>query len=543
MLIVGAGLVPAAASPASMVAGPGPSGPPAVGYSASASGTLLHAAVPAEGTGPGLVAVDVAPSQASAGLPGLATAVVDETGRTAQPAQAPAIRSYGRGAGLELGLLRGASLGFGLGLAGVAEAAAPPRTGLVTRQIGPLALSPLVYASLLRGQAEPGWSDRTCVIGRPLGFGVGSVADVQVLDLGGGPAPSGGFRQALLALNAGNSPDRVVSQSKSVTYLMPNAQGTFSLVSEVRQTIAPVTLLKGLPGEITIELLGEWVLRATASGTPGGAVVEYGPAGDPTPTTPVLRIITGGHVTELSLQQVLGNQGLALSLSPIVELRLGESPRRPAGTTGAVRVAPGPEQLPDGTRAAAAVDVLRLRVLGPLPGGLQVLDVRLGHMEARAQVPAGGVSCPLPVRKTNAPASVRPGEEFTFNISIPAAADALDGLSCDLVGIRAVDTIGGTPADLDFTLGSASRGGAIAGPVVTWNDVGDYHPGDPPITLTVRGRVEPNSVSGVLNDTVVVTAGIDRCTGGATGQALTGVRAAGPGALGGTFTLIGPQVR
>ena len=44
--------------------------------------------------------------------------------------------------------------------------------------------------------------------------------------------------------------------------------GRLGLQSETRQTIAPVTFFKGAPFQFTVELLGEWVLRAFA-GTAG----------------------------------------------------------------------------------------------------------------------------------------------------------------------------------------------------------------------------------------------------------------------------------
>src|SRR5207302_7254209 len=108
----------------------------------------------------------------------------------------------------------------------------------------------------------------------------------------------------------------------------------------------------------------------------------------------------------------------------------------------------------------------------------------------------GGGPCPLPVIKASTAASVGAGEPFGFGISVPASADALDGLSCDLVGIRAIDTVEGTEG-LRFTLASASAGGAVSGPVVRWDDVGEYHPGNPPTTLTVDRQVDAGSLSGV----------------------------------------------
>src|SRR5207302_4384656 len=57
---------------------------------------------------------------------------------------------------------------------------------------------------------------------------------------------------------------------------------------------------------------------------------------------------------------------------------------------------PGPPSAAgDGTLAYAAVDVVRIKLLVPDPTS-HLADVRVGHMESRAQVPAGGVRCAAP---------------------------------------------------------------------------------------------------------------------------------------------------
>jgi hypothetical protein len=343
-----------------------------------------------------------------------------------------------------------------------------------------------------------------------------------------------------VAAGAGNPTDRAVSQSRSFTYLEPNPDGTFALVGETRQTIAPVTLFRGTAAEVTIEVLGEWILRATARGTRDGATVDYAPAGAG-PDTPVLRLVHGGAVTELTLQQFLGAGGLHLSAGPLVDVVVGERPRAIAARAREADTARPPERAADdGTRAAGAVDIVRVSLLQPAPpGGPRAFELRLGHMEASAEVPAGGIGCRIPVRKVGAPAFVNPGETFRWTISIPSAADDFDGLSCDLVGLSARDRARATPGVL-FTILSASDGGIIDGDTVRWADLGRYRPGSKPIVLTVTGRVAPESARGVLRDTVDVGASLDSCR--------AGVAAPSPGsgtgaAMRGAFTLDGPTVR
>ncbi|MGH9037649.1 MAG: hypothetical protein ACRD0O_17970, partial [Acidimicrobiia bacterium] len=163
------------------------------------------------------------------------------------------------------------------------------------------------------------------------------------------------------------------------------------------------------------------------------------------------------------------------------------------------------------------------------------VDLRIGHLEAAVAVPAGGVRCPVPVSKVVDRDPVDPGQEFTFTISVPDRADALDGLACDLAGISAVDVVSADPG-VKFSLLSASGGGIIDDDTVTWPDLGDYHPGDPPLVVTLTGRMASDSAAGAVSDTVRVNAGLTRC------QGLPGGRPA-PAAgaqLSGRASLVGP---
>ena len=509
-------------------------------FSASATGTAIHAEVLRTAVaGPTLVGAGVAVSGATVDSDGLQGPAADEMGQVIQPAAPAGKKSYGRGAGVETVLGGGTPAGAALTLAGAAESTAPPSAPLRSNELGPLRAGPIAYVSLARGQAGPAWSDRTCVIGRPSAFGLGYAADVQLLNLGG-PGPDGTLSQPLVAADGGNPTDRTVTQSRSFTYLDPNPDGTFGLVSETRQTVAPITLLRGTPAEVTIELLGEWILRATASGKRGGAAIEYGPAAAGGPATPVLRLVHAGAVTELTLQQLLGPGGLRLRVGPLFDISVGEPPRAIAARGRDGDAARPPERSADGTRVAAAVDVVRVSLLQPAPpGGPRAVELRLGHMEVTGNVPAGGIACRIPVRKEGAPTFVNPGDGFTWTISIPSTADAFDGLSCDLAGLSARDSARATPGVV-FTILSASNGGVIEGKTVRWRDLGRYQPGGKPIVVTVAGVVAPDSARGVLSDTVAVDASLDNCAAAVAaprrGQGATGAM------LHGAFTLDGPAV-
>ena len=529
-------------------------------YGGYSTGTVIHAdALQAAVEGPRLADAEVAFSGASALSTGLSQAVNNEMSQAVQPAAA-AKNAYGRGSGLELGL--GTTTPNNpnanqLILGALAEASAPPIGPLVTEEVGPVPADPVAYASLLRGQAAAVFDPNVCTIGQPLAYGLGYAADAQLLNAGEANA-DGSMQQPVVATDTSQNV-RAVSQSKSFTYLKPNGDGTWGVVSETHQTIAPVTLFKGMEQEITIEALGEWVLRASASGKPGGAKIEYEPGGEVTPTTPILRIIQPNAdepVNQiLTFQDIFGPTGVQIPANPLVDISIGEAPRKIAAP-GAV---PDPEAKPDvagdGTSAAAAVDVVRINLLQPdLAGGFHALDLRIGHMEAKAITPAGGITCRIPVTKVANPNPVSAGQDFTWTITIPTSADAFKAIACDLTNITAVDNVtreSGTPT---WQLTGASHGGQIVNNNrVEWASIGGWKQGDPPINVTINGRIPSTSGAGVIRNTVDVTATLANCTGGAAGNALVGQIAniTGTGtttgnqvgqAITGTGTVSGPRV-
>src|SRR3954470_8471390 len=259
-------------------------------FSGYSTGTLVHADLLQFGSLGApvgrLVNADVGFSGAAADTTGLANPVHNEMQNAVSPAL-PTKNSYGRGSGLELGL--GTDLPNNpdanqLILAGLAEASAPPPSGLVTKEVGPIKANPLIYASLLRGQAEANFDPDACFTNPTnISFGLANAANAELLNTGG-VNPDGSMQQPIVATNIGNPTDRAAVQSKSFMHLVPNGDNTFALQAESHQTFVPVTLFKGTPNELRIELLGEWVLRATATGKPGGGSVTYAPAGNPTPT-------------------------------------------------------------------------------------------------------------------------------------------------------------------------------------------------------------------------------------------------------------------
>ncbi|MGI8806485.1 MAG: hypothetical protein ACR2KK_01265 [Acidimicrobiales bacterium] len=472
--------------------------------------------------------------------PGGLTAITNEFGQNVGPARADR-NAYGRGTAIEAGVLTATPQPVDLNqiiLSGLAEAYAPPPSPLVVQEIA-IPVNPLLYASTARGEAKATFDPVFCPVGRPLSYGRGFVENLELL--GSTQAPDGSINDPLLgtSISAGNQ--RATTQSRTVTYLISNGDGTFGLVSETRQTVAPISVAAlGGVGGLTIEIAGEFGLRAIATGKPGGASVAY--TGNP--LISVSTIVAGVVVpviAPITLQQIIGQGGIGTppALAALLSLSLGQPPRAlkgPIGSTAAVA--------PDGTSASGAVDLLRLTVLG------STLDLGVAHMEGSVTVPAGGIKCSIPVSKVASVDPVSVGADFSYVIKIPSDAALFNALfNCDLIGISAVDTVtteSGTPR---IQLLSASNGGVISGNTVTWANLGNYVLGQEPITLTINARIPNNSGPGVLRDTVNVSASLGNCRGGVTGEdiiqgnnQIVGIARLDGTAITGNVTLIGPNV-
>ncbi len=378
-------LTPVTGGPAVAVA---PLSAPGNGYAAFATGTVLHA-----GIGGSLGSkLDLVSSTAAATSAATTSAVNSELGRVALPAL-PAKGSYGQGLGLGvgLGLLPGASTG----LFGHAVATAPPSSAPVEKEDAPVGVAQVGRLTPLRARAQAQSSAAACVLGSDLAYGQGNAAGASLVGLA---ALKG------LALGAPNGAAQPLSRSESRTAVVPGSEpGRLGVMSETSQEFGVITLLAGTPNKITVELRGQWVLRATADGKTGS--VSYGPQGMPGDQAIVLvRNAAGAVVAQATPAQIklAGAVGLRLDVPGVGELVVGEQPRA-RGKAGAAPTS--------GTRAEAAVDLVRIRLLGQ--------DVRLGHMEAAVAVPATGVTCPgLEVSMTPDLASVAPGSDFGVKVRV-----------------------------------------------------------------------------------------------------------------------------
>jgi uncharacterized repeat protein (TIGR01451 family) len=476
-------------------------GLPANGYAAYGTASVIHAHALQVGQ-QRLENTDVAFSGAtfaSAPIP----EIKNEMARVIAPALA-AGNAFGRGSGLEVGLGIGQSDPNQIIPGSVAEAKAPPSTQLVTKEVGPVSVAPLVSASLLRGQAQSK-ANAACTTGTDLSYGLGYAADVSLINT--------------TVASAASTPDRSVSQSRSHTFLVPQEGASspirkFGLASETRQTIAPVTLFKGTPNEFTLEFGGEWVLRTVADGKTGK--VFYGP-GNVSPDTPLLRIIRppaspGGtpQVQEiLSTQQLLGPGGLSIEGLPLVRVSIGTPPRAIGGADNS-------KPVETATLAAAAVDVVRVTLLSAGDESLTAADVRVGHMENATAVPAGGIECGIALVKTTDKDVVGPGDSFTWTVSVSNPND------CVLTNLRVVDTIT-ADAPIVYTVESSNPSANTMGNKgLTWNDVGPLKPGESK-DLKINVKVGPTSGGGKFLDEAVATGVCGPAAGTAGADAAVGV--------------------
>ena len=466
---------------------------PANGHAAYGTASVIHAHALQAGE-QRLVNTDVAFSGATFSSAPISE-IKNEMARIVAPALA-AGNAFGRGSGLEVGLAIGQSDPNQIIPGSVAEAKAPPSTQLVTKEVGPVSVPPVVSASLLRGQAQSR-ANAACTTGTDLSYGLGYAADVGLINT--------------TVATAATSPDRAVSQSRSHTFLVPQEGAPspirkFGLASETRQTIAPVTLFKGTPNEITLEFAGEWVLRTVADGKSGK--VFYGP-GNVSPETPLVRIIRPGEPvnTVLTTQQLFGPNGFVLDVSPLLKVTIGAPPRMIGGADNS-------KPVETATLAAASVDVVRVTLLSA--PGVTAADLRIGHMENATAVPAGGIECGIAMVKKTDKDVVGPGDTFIWTVTVTNPND------CVLRQLKVVDTITATPGVIWTVDSSTPKADQMANSGLTWNDIGPLNPGQSK-DLKIQVTVAKNSGGGKFLDEAVATGVCGPAEGTAGAEAAVGV--------------------
>ncbi|MDQ6617358.1 MAG: hypothetical protein M3083_22080, partial [Actinomycetota bacterium] len=418
---------------------------------------------------------------------------------------------------------------------GVAESAAPP-----SNQVGtvagpdvsavPLVIPGLLKTGVLHGYASTSYNGTFCPVGRPLAYGLGSAA-----------APTSVLTSVV------NSPGAAASSTRSD--LIANSDGTFGMATTVEEVIAPllVTLIGGatpttleidvqatsVTTPVTLQAItdGKGHSRMVLSNADPSVTVKLTLAGVPiAPITaslaalaPLLNNLVG---PASGLHTLLMTLGLNLSVA------LGD---------GVTVASPLPSFANGTNTVSGSYDLLALHLS---LGTTTIADLRLGHMEAAVTLPDGSLTCLVPIAKNANPATVTAGSPFTWNISVPSTATALSDSSCDLINIKVVDKISINQGSPTFTVGNINHGGVYdpATKTVTWANIGNYHPGDPPTVLTIEVSTSAGSAAGVLQDTANATASLGNCTGGVAGIATLIGPNVGNVIVGGSVTLVAPAI-
>ncbi len=540
VLLLGAGVVAPLALTGAAAASPG---------TGSTSGAApIHGTIKGFSTGdftfldaistPTLNLAQVSLAQSAAGVSNNGLQTTDTLGQNLLTTIKPGgHNAYGRGAGVSvnLGSANGTSPKIQLTQA---EAASPPPNQVVTKRILNLPLKPIATVDVQPDVAAANTtsSNNFCVlgVGHPISEGTSTITNADVL-----PATP-----TFTLLSA----DGTVKDD-STEELDPNGAGALGLNSVATLNTAGITLFKGVPGaQITIKVINPLILQAFAGGVPGSSSVTYGSNDG---AKDVLSVTAGGQTQKLTAEQLLGTNGLTIDADGLLKVQIGG---QPTVHTSA-----------DGTTTSALADLISVQVIsltptasgssagGPLAplfnqllnpvlkaldgltsqldkaltslGLAKGVDLRVGHFEANAQVPSGGIKCGLPVKKTTNKDPVNAGDTFTVTIS------AHNPYDCVVKNVLVDDKISGT-GGVTWTVDSASpKPDKLSNSEVRWNNIGDIPPGGSKhVSVTIT--IGKDSISGQMRDNAHVT-----------GTCATGN---GPGtanvSLAGNFTLHAPQV-
>lgn len=355
-----------------------------------------------------------------------------------------------------------------------AQAKAPPTAAPVVEEQS-VNLPPALENKALRAEASARALRSGCVLGSDLAFGRANADDVGVGNTGGPESP-----KPFLSIDAG-PPRRAASQSQARTRLVPidGHPNRFALLSETRQTFAPITFFKGRPEEITIEIAGEWILRAFADGDKG--FVERTVERTSDDERPLIRIIRKekgkpfvtpiGDLADLpdAEPQQLGN-GL--------QLVFAEDARDLGGETGS-----HPEE--SGVRAAGALDILRLQTSDDPEDAF----ARVGHMEVAVAVPVGGATCPgIAVSKRSSQPTVDAGNRFSWLLDVSNPND------CVLDHVTLLDTTKPSKG-LAYRVVGTSPPAKIGRDTVSFDGIGPIPTGGRR-QLRIDVEVDPGTVGG-----------------------------------------------
>lgn len=389
-------------------------------------------------------------------------------------------------AAVSAGLLAPPTTGGDINLTGLVSADAPPPSSQA-KDIA-LNLPGLVQASLLHSVAAANYvNDQDCFLGGNISAGEADATGLALLNTVLS-TPASGTARFLGAT-------RFVPQTNAANTVVGSDLG---LASYAEADVPAQALGVGALATINIHAL-RFALQTVATGIPGAAYVTYGPvagvSGDPVVAS--VELPTGNPVLNITLSQIVGPNGLDThdilggALDSIIRLKIGGQP-----TTSVA---------PDGTAAAASTDIIRVSALQG-----SVADLRVGHMEAAARVPAGGVSCSLHPTKTANPNPVTVGNNFVYTIGVP------NPNACTLTNVMVTDIITASTSIKFSVVQTQPQASSISSLVtdpdisghhkitVVFNDIGPIPPGQTG-TAQILVAIDGSSGLGTMTDKVSVT--------------------------------------
>lgn len=442
--------------------------------------------------------------------------------------------AYGHGAGLNVGLGGDPTNPEApQGTLALVEALSPPPDDPEEDIVVDVPDNPLLTADVLSADAAAFTTspDSLCnpasEDGRLLSEGEARVADASALNPGETP------EEALI---------RAPGEAQSISQMSLVGDNPFGLTAVTTQTIAELILLNGTPIQTEIDVLEDIQLRATATGTPGGADVFFGAVDEngeiprEDNQIPIVRLLIGQddpltegddrQVIELTSEDLFGEEGFNLNLG-FIQIRIGgpvedrieeEDGTRAFGAADFIRVRIPSEEPIDSTPFAPDSPFAGLNgVLTPIiegatpvfegiEGALEgivgeagaVVDLRVLHFESLAVVPVGGIDCTedpfADARKDASTDTVVPGQEFDYVITFTNMC------SGPLTDTRIVDTFSsgleylrgtGTAGEREFDVPDEADGNVIT------IDVGEVPSGDV-VRVVLTFRVPANAADGTV---------------------------------------------
>jgi uncharacterized repeat protein (TIGR01451 family) len=341
-----------------------------------------------------------------------------------------------------------------------ADHRAPGEPGPVQNTLLELPADPLLNAMVARATAHSRWVNGGCVpVGTPISTATSELADANVIT----NTPLG---TALAAIDNAQG-DTVFSRSTTELVDVAGQSGK-GVKSRALTQLTGITLFKGTPNALTVNVLAPPVIEAIATGKPGGASVKY--------SEPILQIVDANGEILGQLNAAAAN--LEIDVSPLVTLRLGHLTSKVAK---------------DGTSAEGRAVLLEVIVLNAEGATEPLAQLSIAGGVASAKAPSGGVDCSgaggdvdttddgnndacgtgNPLRELHIGPSTliaRAGQTFTYTISVSNRGE------CRLTNVKVEQTIDGPPGS--SVTSTDPEADSVDGLTVTWDDVGPLDPGD-----------------------------------------------------------------